>query len=211
MCLKKTNTHSALSWPLAIGFLKVCPVLSCFSVTYPRTFVEGSCPLQPLRPCELEVPLAALRCAQPCLTLCNPMDRSPPGSSVHGISQARILGWFAISSSGGSSDPGVKPTPLASPALAGGFFTCRAPGESRPAPGAGCKVVVTRNVHAVAALPMPFSGFSGNWNPRERRVPGVQTRVDCSRAVSHDFLPSPWAPQTNPRPCQSGGWRCCPS
>ena len=34
---------------------------------------------------------------QSCLTLCNPMDCSPPGSSVHGIFQARILEWVAIS------------------------------------------------------------------------------------------------------------------
>ena len=40
---------------------------------------------------------------QSCLTLCDPMDCSPPGSSVHGILQARILGWVAISSSTGSS------------------------------------------------------------------------------------------------------------
>ena len=32
---------------------------------------------------------------QSCLTLCNPMDCSPPGSSVHGILQARILEWVA--------------------------------------------------------------------------------------------------------------------
>ena len=41
--------------------------------------------------------------AQLCLTLCDPVDCSPPGSSVHGISQARILGWVAISCSRGSS------------------------------------------------------------------------------------------------------------
>ena len=35
--------------------------------------------------------------AQSCLTLCDPMDCSPPGSSVHGILQARILEWVAIS------------------------------------------------------------------------------------------------------------------
>ena len=40
-----------------------------------------------------------------CPTLCNPMDCSPPGSSVHGISQASILEWVAISSSKGSSQP----------------------------------------------------------------------------------------------------------
>ena len=43
--------------------------------------------------------------AQSCLTLCDPMECSPPGSSVHGIFQARTLEWFAISSSRGSSWP----------------------------------------------------------------------------------------------------------
>ena len=33
---------------------------------------------------------------QSCLTLCNPMDCSPPGSSVHGVLQARILEWVAL-------------------------------------------------------------------------------------------------------------------
>ena len=41
--------------------------------------------------------------AQLCLTLWDPMDCSLPGSSVHGILQARILEWFAISFSKGSS------------------------------------------------------------------------------------------------------------
>ena len=50
-----------------------------------------------------------------CLTLCGPVDCSPPGSSVHVISQARILEWVAISFSGDLSDPGME---LACPALA---------------------------------------------------------------------------------------------
>ena len=41
--------------------------------------------------------------AQSCLTLCNPMDCSPPGSSVYGIIQARILEWVAMPSSRDSS------------------------------------------------------------------------------------------------------------
>ena len=40
-----------------------------------------------------------------CLTLCDPMDCSLPGSSVHGILQARILEWVAMPSSKGSSQP----------------------------------------------------------------------------------------------------------
>ena len=42
---------------------------------------------------------------QSCLTVCHPMDCSSPGSSVHGIFQARILEWVAISYSRGSSPP----------------------------------------------------------------------------------------------------------
>ena len=43
---------------------------------------------------------------QSCLTLWDPMDCSPPGSSVRGIRQARILEWVVISFSWGSSQPG---------------------------------------------------------------------------------------------------------
>ena len=52
--------------------------------------------------------------------LCDPMDCSPPGSSVHGIFQARILEWVPFHSRGDLSDTAIK---LASPALAGRFFT----------------------------------------------------------------------------------------
>ena len=57
---------------------------------------------------------------QSCLTLCNPMDCIPSDSSVHEISQARILKWVVISSSGASSDPWIKPMSLAAPELQGG-------------------------------------------------------------------------------------------
>ena len=43
--------------------------------------------------------------AQLCPTLCNPMDESPPGSTVHGILQARILEWVAMPFSRGSYWP----------------------------------------------------------------------------------------------------------
>ena len=58
--------------------------------------------------------------AQLSLTLCNPTDYNPPESSVHGILQAIILDWVAISYCRGSSWPRIKPTSLAS---AGRFFT----------------------------------------------------------------------------------------
>ena len=46
-----------------------------------------------------------LSVAQLCPTLCDPIDYSLPGSSFHGIFQARILEWVAISFSRGSSQP----------------------------------------------------------------------------------------------------------
>ena len=54
---------------------------------------------------------------------CDSMDCSPPGSSVRGISQARILESVAISSSRDLPHPGIEPMSLMSPTLAGGFFT----------------------------------------------------------------------------------------
>ena len=50
-------------------------------------------------------PLSVVLVAQLCRTLCNSIDYSPPGSSVHGILQAKILEWIAIPFSRGSSWP----------------------------------------------------------------------------------------------------------
>ena len=60
------------------------------------------------------------------------MDCGPPGSPVHGILQARILGWGGVPSPlpGNLPDPGIEPTSLKSPALAGGFFTTSATWEA---------------------------------------------------------------------------------
>ena len=63
---------------------------------------------------------------------CNPMDCSPPGSSLHEISQARILEWVPISYSRDLLDPGIEPVSLGFPALAGGFFTTVPHGKPRP-------------------------------------------------------------------------------
>ena len=47
--------------------------------------------------------------AQSCPILCDPIVCSLPAFSIHGILQARIMEWVAISFSGGSSDPGIEP------------------------------------------------------------------------------------------------------
>ena len=54
---------------------------------------------------------------QSCLTLCDPMDCSLPGSSGHGILQARILKWGARPPPGDLPHPGIETESLASPAL----------------------------------------------------------------------------------------------
>ena len=64
------------------------------------------------------------------------MDGSPPGSSVHGIFQARILEWSAISYSRGSSLPRDR-THLS--CIAGGFFTTESPGKPTRKVS-GCKI-----------------------------------------------------------------------
>ena len=60
------------------------------------------------------------------LTLCDPMDYSSPDSSVHGISQVRILEWIAVSSSSGSSQPRDR-TQVS--CIAGVFFTTEPSGK----------------------------------------------------------------------------------
>ena len=58
--------------------------------------------------------------AKSCLTRCDPMDCSLPGSSLHGILQARTLEWVAISFSRDLLDPGIEPESPVSPALQAG-------------------------------------------------------------------------------------------
>ena len=65
-------------------------------------------------------------------TICDPMDLSPPGSSVHGIFQAGILEWVAISFSRGTSWPRDRTWVSYT---AGRFFTIWAPREARPSKG----------------------------------------------------------------------------
>ena len=66
---------------------------------------------------------------QSCPTPSNPMDCSPPGSSIYGIFQTRVLEWIAIAffvpfpTPGDIPDSGIEITSLSSSALAGGFFT----------------------------------------------------------------------------------------
>ena len=82
------------------------------------------------------VPRLGMR-VQSCPTLCNFINSSLPGSSVHEIFQARILEWVTISSSGDLPAPGIKSKPLASLAFARRFFTTMPPGKPRCCPLVG--------------------------------------------------------------------------
>ena len=66
----------------------------------------------------------AYKLFQLCPTVCDALDCTPPGSSVHGILQARVLIWVAMPSSEDLPDPGIEPGSLVSPALARVFFYC---------------------------------------------------------------------------------------
>ena len=62
--------------------------------------------------------------AQLCLTLCDPMDCSPPGTSVPGILQAnKYWSELPFSPPGDLPDPGIEPCLLCLPVLASGLFT----------------------------------------------------------------------------------------
>ena len=65
---------------------------------------------------------------QSCPTLCDPMDCSLSGSSVHGILQARTLEWVAMPSSRGSSRPRDQTRVSC---ITGGFFTAGPPGKPK--------------------------------------------------------------------------------
>ena len=64
--------------------------------------------------------------SQLCLTLYDPMDCRLPGSSVHGLFQARVLEWVAISFSGDLPNPGIEP---GSPTLQGYALPSEPPGD----------------------------------------------------------------------------------
>ena len=119
LCWKHTNIR-ALECPYFFPFIAVCPFRqnSHWSVTCTRWFrrcvqntiafskwmFASSCLSFPDSSWAWDHCCCYL-VAKLCPTLCNPMDHSPLGSSVQGISQARILEWVAISSSRGSSQP----------------------------------------------------------------------------------------------------------
>ena len=96
--------HSELGRP---SLPHMCSSCSCLSSV--ETFLTPGWAYRPLlcSPVALpaDIPLVCAKLLQSCPTLCDPMDCSPPGSSVHGILQARMLEWVVMSFSRGFSWP----------------------------------------------------------------------------------------------------------
>ena len=107
------------SWVSHPPCVNVCTNLEALWIPYYWYFVDASSHV-----C-VHVCVCVWSVAHSCPALCNPMDCSLPGSSVHGIFQTRILEWVAISSRGSSLPRGQT----VSPALTSGFFTTEPPGK----------------------------------------------------------------------------------
>ena len=76
--------------------------------------------------CTSVVAVVQSQARKQCLTVCDPVDHSPPGSSVHEIILAGILEWVAIFFSRGSSKRGDQP-PITKSCITGRFFTTEPP------------------------------------------------------------------------------------
>ena len=144
---------SRTTWRSALVFVY------CFPSNFPPYFLakpQGS---------ESEV-------AQSCLTLCDPMDYSLPGSAVHGIFQAIVLEWIAISFSSGSSNPGIKPGSLS---LQTDALPSEPPGKSTPRqagsyfPDQGLNLCPLQWKHGVSAIgplrkPQVYTSWEVTWD-----------------------------------------------
>ena len=105
---------------------------------------------------------AVCSAAQSCSTLCDPMDCNQPGSSVHGILQARILEWVAMPFSrdppGDLSNPGIKPR---SPTLQAGSVLTELSGKPN---NTGVGILQYKIKSFVLFLKSPFSFHPASWN-----------------------------------------------
>ena len=115
--------------------------------------------------------------ARLCPALCNPMDCSPPGSSVHGILQARTLEWVAMPSSRGSSQP-RDGTCVSNTAAR--FFTTAPPGNPP------CKQTAPRAFWGEQRrMRESWASLEGSGGPRD---PGLRRNsLVCSFVWGHPF------------------------
>ena len=93
--------------PITLVFRRAVQVVLCTGawLRSRRAFIHTSRVLAQAASAQRKECVHVCFITQACLTLCNPLDYSPPGFSVHGILQARILEWVVIPFSRGSSQP----------------------------------------------------------------------------------------------------------
>ena len=144
--------------------------------------------------------------AQPCLTLCDPMDCSPPGSSVHGIFQARNSGMGGhFPFQGISSTQGWSPH-LLCPCTAGGFFTCGAIWVVCNTLCVGLASLVAQLVRTLPAVQETQVPSLGQEDPLEKEIalflPGNpmdrgawQATVHSVSRVEHNLVTNPPTPE----------------
>ena len=112
---------------------------------------------------------------QSCLTLCDPMDCSSPGSSVRGISQAKILESVAFPSPGDLPNPGIK---QGSSALQADSLWSEPPGK--PLHVAAAAAAAAKSLQSCPTLCDPIDG-----SPTGSPVPGIlQARIPEWVAIS---------------------------
>ena len=118
------------------------------------------------------------------ITLCDPMDCSPLGSSVQGILPARILEWVAISFSSGSSQPRDQTCISWSPALAGRYFTIWATWETLHA----------FLLNPISTIQLSFKVTSWNQSVLWSVSSFLRTLVSSQCSTLLVFLWPPWPP-----------------
>ena len=114
-------------------------------------------------------------CAQLCLILCTPLDYSLPSSSVHGIIQARILEWVAISSTRGSSQHRDHRTPGSCDSCIGRRMLYHWATQEANDRGMCCNsaAATAKSIHSCPTLCDPIDG-----SPSGSTVPGIlQARI----------------------------------
>ena len=137
-------------------------------------------------------------CSQSCLTLCDFMDCSPPGSTVHGILQTRILELVAMPSSPESTWPRDRIKISCISCIAGGFFITSASWEA--------------HLEDISSVQFSRSDVSNSLRPHESRYarppcPSLTPRVHsdsrpssqwCHPAISSSAVPFSSCPQSLP-------------
>ena len=122
---------------------------------------------------------------QSCPTLYNPMECSPPGSSIHGTRQARIHSGLPFPTLGDPPRPGIEPT---SPALAGEFFTT-VPSVQFSRSVMSNSLRPRELQHTRPPCPSPTPGVHSNSCPSSRW---------CHPAISSSVVPFSSCPQSLP-------------